>query len=350
MAIDGYVDELSREKLHGWACDRLKPNKILDVHLLVDGKIVKTVSASQARTDLTTNGLPACAFDFGDILKGFDDFERIEVRCENEKVPLKNGLVDRRQSRELAYATAWIKPSTLADLNLEIHDNWPVEKLHERASIYHDIAFDAVASDYVVPSNAEVLEIGSGVGWPMQAIMEKFPHIRVSGLDISETMIARASSRLEELSNLDRYRNRYSFHHYDGSIFPFSDGSFDVVYSYAVLWHVPDPILIRALIEAKRVLKPGGLCIYQFIDFKHLKADFQDQIAIQYGGQEGHHRYYRSQEQLLRIASDVVGMQNVDLQSRETIYWLRGEKGHPAKFRRKQVSDALASLEAAVRF
>lgn len=47
---------------------------------------------------------------------------------------------------------------------------------------------------------------------------------------------------------------------------PFPDGSFDLVYSVAVLEHVPKPA--ETVAEIRRVLRPGGLAIHE-IDVKH---------------------------------------------------------------------------------
>ena len=45
----------------------------------------------------------------------------------------------------------------------------------------------------------------------------------------------------------------------------FADSSIDLVYSFAVFQHVPDPALVyRYIAEAFRVLKPGGLFTAQF--------------------------------------------------------------------------------------
>jgi SAM-dependent methyltransferase len=49
----------------------------------------------------------------------------------------------------------------------------------------------------------------------------------------------------------------------DGRHLPFEDRTFDVVYCYSVLQHLPKPDVRRSLEEIRRVLKPGGRSVVQ---------------------------------------------------------------------------------------
>ena len=51
---------------------------------------------------------------------------------------------------------------------------------------------------------------------------------------------------------------------------PFSDATFDVVLSRLVLHHLPGDLKQRGLVEMRRVLKPGGLCLV--VDFEPPKS------------------------------------------------------------------------------
>lgn len=53
---------------------------------------------------------------------------------------------------------------------------------------------------------------------------------------------------------------------------PFADGSFDVVYSYNSVFHMPKEQVARAIGEMKRVLKPGGLLFVNFLSVRDFRC------------------------------------------------------------------------------
>lgn len=99
----------------------------------------------------------------------------------------------------------------------------------------------------------EVLEVGCGVGAEMEIILRRFPDLRVTGVDFSAAQLARARLWLAEYLKTGRARLE------QGSAYqlPYADGSFDGVGIIWVLEHLRDPR--RALAEAARVLRPGGV-------------------------------------------------------------------------------------------
>lgn len=66
-------------------------------------------------------------------------------------------------------------------------------------------------------------------------------------------------------------RSGIDFRGYDGSRFPFDDDSFDVVWSSDVMEHVAEPRAVLA--ECRRVLAPGGRCIFTIDLRDHLHLD-----------------------------------------------------------------------------
>jgi SAM-dependent methyltransferase len=98
-------------------------------------------------------------------------------------------------------------------------------------------------------SGKQVLEIGLGEGSESEGLIRR--GARWSGVDLTAESIDRVSTRLA-LRQLPHEQLR------QGSVLdlPFSDDSFDMVFSHGVLHHVPD--IDRAQAEIHRVLRPGG--------------------------------------------------------------------------------------------
>ena len=94
----------------------------------------------------------------------------------------------------------------------------------------------------------DVLEVGCGIGTAAQSFMEA--GAMYTGIDISSRSvdIARRRARVFELDG--------KFLVADVQKNDFVDGSFDLVYSFGVLHHIPN--LDAALRNIRDVLKPGG--------------------------------------------------------------------------------------------
>jgi SAM-dependent methyltransferase len=98
-------------------------------------------------------------------------------------------------------------------------------------------------------SGKKVLEIGLGQGADSEQIIRRGGHW--SGLDLTPASVARVRERMR-LHNLPYDELKV------GSVLeiPYRDNSFDMVYSFGVLHHVPD--ILRAQAEIARILRPGG--------------------------------------------------------------------------------------------
>lgn len=93
-----------------------------------------------------------------------------------------------------------------------------------------------------------VLEIGAGVGTDARHIIGREGVYTGINVDRGSTEATAHALRAFSLSGTVLER--------DATSLDFPDGTFDVVYSFGVLHHIPD--VRRAVAEIRRVLKPGG--------------------------------------------------------------------------------------------
>jgi len=112
----------------------------------------------------------------------------------------------------------------------------------------------------------KLLEIGCGVGRLSFNLAKRFPE--VDALDISPEMIKRAIEYQERfcVSNV-------RFHIGSGKdLAGFGNDEFDFCFSYIVFQHIPSVNLIFDYVrEIGRVLKPGGMFLFQVNGFRHLR-------------------------------------------------------------------------------
>jgi SAM-dependent methyltransferase len=94
-----------------------------------------------------------------------------------------------------------------------------------------------------------VLEIGFGSGYGSAYLAEVAEE--VIGIDTAPGNIPRAAAAYPR-ANLE-------FRYMDATRLAFADESFDLVCSFQVIEHIPEPLLIAYLAEAFRVLRPTGL-------------------------------------------------------------------------------------------
>ncbi len=98
----------------------------------------------------------------------------------------------------------------------------------------------------------EVLDLGTGPGVSAITLAEADSSLRVTGVDYSEGMLARARPRVAASSA----RDRIHLQHADARALPFPDHSFNVATGHSFLYLVPERE--KVLAEVRRVLRPGG--------------------------------------------------------------------------------------------
>ncbi len=79
----------------------------------------------------------------------------------------------------------------------------------------------------------------------------------IVGIDVSREMVARSAQWLAGVPNVTTRESS------GVDLADFEDGSFDLVYSYVAIQHMPRPVFHRYLAEAHRVLRDGGWLVFQ---------------------------------------------------------------------------------------
>ena len=106
----------------------------------------------------------------------------------------------------------------------------------------------------VAAGATDVLDVGVGTGNLSIPALERWPGVRVTGVDASSEMIGAVETLVRDRlpGALDRFGGRVAF----ADEMPFPDASFDAAMSSFVLQLVPSRP--KALREIRRVLRPGG--------------------------------------------------------------------------------------------
>jgi trans-aconitate methyltransferase len=109
-----------------------------------------------------------------------------------------------------------------------------------------------------VDGKAPALDFGCGVGRLTRALAEHFPECW--GVDISPTMITLAKE-----FNRDLPQCRFFLNEQD-KLESLKDNYFGFIYTSIVLQHMEEKYIRRYIVELLRVLRPGGVMVFQLPD------------------------------------------------------------------------------------
>lgn len=221
-------------------------------------------------------------------------------------------------SAHAAFETWEARGETLEFVEARIHDGATREQLHVRADSYLR-TFEKLFSNTAPSKGARMLEIGSGVGYVMEAAMRRYAPARITGLDVAQGMIQMARQRLQR-DGVDS--TNVEFVHYDGVDAPLASESLDFIYSVASLQHAPRPYCFRAISEAHRMLRVGGTGWIHLLAYTHFRehmtpALFQQELLTQIRGAHGHWHHYYTLEELESVLQHGIGISREDLKIRE---------------------------------
>lgn len=110
-----------------------------------------------------------------------------------------------------------------------------------------------------LPHRARVLEIGCGRGVALPVLDDRLEPVELIGLDIDGVLLAEARERVRNTCTCATL--------VEGDVrdLPFEVARFDLVIDFGTCYHVSDTVEGRraALCEVARVLRPGGLFVYE---------------------------------------------------------------------------------------
>jgi ubiquinone/menaquinone biosynthesis C-methylase UbiE len=101
----------------------------------------------------------------------------------------------------------------------------------------------------------KILDIGCGPGTITAGFCAFVPSGSVTGVDVSDAVIAQAQSLASSSPNPPGNLTFQTANILTG--LPFPDATFDIIFTHQVLLHISDPV--AAIREMRRVARPGGL-------------------------------------------------------------------------------------------
>ena len=104
-------------------------------------------------------------------------------------------------------------------------------------------------------SEGSILDIGTGPGWLLVKLHQQCPKLRLTGLDASPSMVAKARKNIANAGFSDVIEVKEG----NANRIPFADSSFDVVVSTGSIHHWKHPA--AGLNEVYRVLRHGGYAL-----------------------------------------------------------------------------------------
>ena len=136
---------------------------------------------------------------------------------------------------------------TLLTLSEQEYDAMAGEFSRTRRFFWRELEF---LKTYAHPGG-RVLDVGCGNGRLLDLL--EGASVVYTGVDVSKQLIAIAR---------EQRGTRGTFVQANALALPFADSTFDIVYSIAVLHHIPSHAYRRRFMEEiRRVLKPGGTCV-----------------------------------------------------------------------------------------
>ena len=197
----------------------------------------------------------------------------------------------------------------------QFFDGWAAGYEDRRISPWfqytQQMAIDALDLD----ESSRVLDVGCGTGYAVRRLATLLPQGQACGVDISPSMIAQATGRVNPA-----IADRVEFRVASSAKIPYPDGYFTHVICTNSFHHYPSPR--EVLVEMQRVLVPGGqIVIFENATELSLYTKLWD-LGLRLF-ERGHVKYYTSQE--LGAILEQAGLQNRELRILKNVMLKHGK-------------------------
>lgn len=135
---------------------------------------------------------------------------------------------------------------------------WDPEEFLATGEVEVDVQLAALAGAGLPAARWLALDFGCGAGRLSRALARHFAH--VVGIDVSASMIDAARRLNADVPNVEFRENA------SARIERIADASVDFVFSHITLQHIPGDLAAGYVAEFFRVLAPGGVAAFQFVD------------------------------------------------------------------------------------
>jgi len=120
--------------------------------------------------------------------------------------------------------------------------------------------------------NLKILDAACGTGRFLPIVFNTKKNIKYTGLDTSKAMFF----YLKKKKLFSDNKKNISLVLSDAARMPFRDNTFDIIYTYHFLWHIPQENQKEAITEMMRVLKKGGTLIFDITNKRFIWRRFKD--------------------------------------------------------------------------
>lgn len=133
-----------------------------------------------------------------------------------------------------------------------------------------------VIREHLELQGKRILELGCGAAWMTRLLVEQFQPAELVATEVDRIQHQKNLA----IDDLPQVRFRYG----GAEAIEAEDGSFDAVFMFKSLHHVPPELMDQAMGEIHRVLRPGGLAYFSepvyWGDFNALLSLFHDEQAV----------------------------------------------------------------------